>query len=91
MSLPSNVTVPCARLEQPGDRLQGRRLAGAVGADQRDDLAAADLERHALQRVDVAVVGVDVLELEDRLAGPPASGGAPARERRRRSYAGVPR
>ena len=49
-----------ARLEQAADRLQGRALAGAVRADERDDLALVDVERHALERVNVAVVGVDV-------------------------------
>ena len=33
------------RLEQPGDRPQRRRLAGAVGPDQRHDLAGADRQR----------------------------------------------
>src|SRR2546423_261801 len=40
-------------------------LGRAVRADQRDDLAVEDLERDPLQRVDRAVVGVHVLELED--------------------------
>ena len=55
-----------ARVVEPVDRAQGRRLARAVGAEQRDDLAVAHLERHALERVNRAVVGVDVFELEDR-------------------------
>ena len=38
-----------------GDRAQQRGLAGAVGADQRDDLAGRDLERDAVQRLDAAV------------------------------------
>ena len=33
---------PLARRRQAGDRAQRRRLAGAVGADQRDDLALVD-------------------------------------------------
>ena len=36
------------------DRLEGGRLARAVRAEEGDDLARADLERDALQRVDVA-------------------------------------
>ena len=51
-----------ARVEQAADRLERRRLARAVGADERDDLAPADLDRDALEGVDVAVVGVDVVE-----------------------------
>ena len=38
------------------DRAQGRRLAGAVRADQGHDLAVADAQRDALERVDRAVV-----------------------------------
>ena len=33
------------RLVEAGDAIEHRRLAGAVGADQRGDVAAADLER----------------------------------------------
>ena len=33
---------PAPRREQPGDGAQRRGLAGAVGADQRDDLAGLD-------------------------------------------------
>src|SRR5690606_26393387 len=36
-----------------------RRLAGAVGADQRDDLAAVDVDVDAAQRDDLAVIGLD--------------------------------
>ena len=39
------------------DRHHQRRLAGAVGADQRDDLAGVDVEIDALQRLDLAVGG----------------------------------
>ena len=41
MSAPRSSTVPCAGWQQPADRLERRRLAGAVGADERDDLAPA--------------------------------------------------
>ena len=44
MSRPSKTTAPFGRLDEAGDRLQQRRLAGAVGAEQRDDLALVDLE-----------------------------------------------
>jgi hypothetical protein len=36
------------RLEQPQNGLEQGGLAGAVGADQRNDLAAFDLERDIL-------------------------------------------
>ena len=47
---PSKVMRPGAGAEQPADGLQRGGLAGAVGADQADQLALADLERDALQR-----------------------------------------
>src|SRR6185295_9986880 len=52
------------RLHQPGDRAQRGGLAGAVGADQRDDLALLDGERHAAQRVDAAVADLEVADLQ---------------------------
>ncbi len=44
-SCPRRSSVPVLRPDQPGDRPQRRRLAGAVGADQGDDLALRDLQR----------------------------------------------
>ena len=35
-------------------------LPGTVRADQRDRLALVDVQRHALQRIDVIVVEFDV-------------------------------
>ena len=43
---------PHAGMEEPADRLEGRGLAGAVCADQRDDLAAADLQGDPAQGMD---------------------------------------
>ena len=60
--------LPLARVVQAVDRPQGGRLARAVRPDERHDLAVVDVERHALDRMDRAVVGVDVLELEDLAA-----------------------
>src|SRR5262249_43918780 len=56
---------PAARRDDARDRAQRRGLAGAVGADQRDDLALVDLDRDALERLDRAVVRVDLLDDED--------------------------
>ena len=42
------------------DRVQGRRLAGAVRADQADDLAGADLEREAAHSLDAAVANAQI-------------------------------
>ena len=63
---PFSSTSPSRGLDDARDRPQRRRLARAVGADQRDDLARLDLQRDALERVDVAVVRVDVAQLERR-------------------------
>src|SRR5881397_357661 len=43
-----------------------RRLAGAVRAEDGDDLALVDDERDAVERLDVAVAGAHVLELKER-------------------------
>src|SRR5204863_2495492 len=53
-----------ARPRGAEDRPQRRRLAGAVGPDQGDDLTGRDGERDAAERSDVAVVRVDVRELK---------------------------
>ena len=51
--------------QQARDRLQRRRFPGAVGAEQRRDPALADVERHALEDEDHAVVDdLDVVETE---------------------------
>ena len=50
--------------EQPGYRAQRRGLSRAVRADERDDLALSDFEAHAFERVDRAVVDVDVVDFQ---------------------------
>ena len=47
-------------------RAQGRGLAGAVRADQRDDLSLADPDGDAAEGMDRAVVHVERLQLEQR-------------------------
>ena len=37
------------RISDPGEDLQQRALAGSIAADEADDLALLDLERHAVQ------------------------------------------
>src|SRR5262249_61327606 len=68
------------RREQARDRLQCRALAGAIGSDQRDDLAATHVERNTMQADDVVVSGDHAVKLEhprsprngrDRLQWPP--------------------
>ena len=55
MSRPAKTIAAFARARIAADRHHQGRLAGAVRADQRDDLALADLEVDALERDDVAV------------------------------------
>jgi hypothetical protein len=57
------------RLMHTGDELDQRRLAGAVVANQRDDLARADVERHAFQRDDPAELLAYLLERHHRSRG----------------------
>ena len=55
-ALPSKVIVPERRLVDAGEDLDQRRLAGAVVADQRHDLAGVDVEVDVGQRRDRAEV-----------------------------------
>jgi hypothetical protein len=52
------------RMQQSRDRLQGRRLAGSVRADQGDELTFADGERHALERRHLAVATDDIAQFK---------------------------
>ena len=58
MSRPSKMTVPLLAGTSPADRLEQRRLAGPVGAEQGDDLALVDLEVDVEQHLHVAVAHV---------------------------------
>src|SRR6058998_3478547 len=60
--------------EQPGDRLQGRALPGAVGPEEGDDAPLGDAERHPFQHEDHVIV--DHLDVVDRQQWPggPAHG-----------------
>ncbi len=52
-------------VQQPRDRLQGRRLAGAVGAEKGGDMPLLGGQRYALQHQNRAVVDdFDVVERE---------------------------
>jgi len=48
----------CTRAQQPGDGGDRRRFSRAVAANERDRLAATDLEVHTLQDMARAVVGM---------------------------------
>ena len=47
------------RVEQAGEHLQRRRLAGAVRAEEADDLARLDLERDHVDRTHLAGLAAD--------------------------------
>ncbi len=49
-----------ARPQQAGHRPEQGRLAGAVGADDRDDLALLDMERDVAQHHQAAVTRLEV-------------------------------
>src|SRR5437762_1008796 len=55
-----------ARRHEAGDGFEGRALADAVAPQQPDHLAAPDLERNAVQDMALAVIGMDVLDQEQR-------------------------
>ena len=62
--LPSKMILPDGGLEQAGEGAQGGGLAGAVGADEGDDLAGFDAEGDAFDGFDLAVGDAEVLDLE---------------------------
>ena len=55
-----------ARTQEADDRLEGRRLAGAVRADDAHDLPGANLERDVVQDVDLAVARRETVGDEQR-------------------------
>src|SRR5262249_19031986 len=62
--------VAAPRGEQSGHRLQRGGLARAVVAEEGDDLARAHPEGHALEGMDLAVVDVEILDLEHASLSP---------------------
>ena len=52
------------------DRVEDRRLAGPVGADDREQLALVDRERDVVDREDAAEAELDPVDLEQRAPGP---------------------
>ena len=61
---PSSRTRAAHRLDQPRDRSQRRRLAGAVGPDQRHDLAGSHRQRQVAHHGRAVIPGAQLLELE---------------------------
>jgi hypothetical protein len=54
--LPRHPQLTRARIQQPGQHLQGRRLAGPVGPEEADALPRTQREAQVLHRVDLAVL-----------------------------------
>ena len=59
MSSPLSVTVPGLDLHQAEQRLEQRRLAGAVGADDADELVLLAVQVGAVEDVDAGQVAGD--------------------------------
>ena len=64
-----------ALLDETHDRAEGRRLAGAVAAEQRHDLAVADLERDVEQDMRGPIMAVEVFDTELHADSPFAMAG----------------
>lgn len=54
-----------------GDRCQQGGLSGAVGTEDRNDLAFRDAQRNTVQGDDLPIGGDDVRDLEYQLLAPP--------------------
>src|SRR5262249_55906820 len=54
------------RVHQAHDRLQRRRLADAIAADETNDLATPDLQGNSVKDVALAVIGVQAVDLDQR-------------------------
>jgi ABC-type iron transport system FetAB ATPase subunit len=59
---------PGIRPVDAGDQVEAGGLAGAVGSDQRDDLAAANGEAHVVDRLEAAEALRDALDDEELVA-----------------------
>ncbi len=68
-----------ARLVEPAQAIEERGLAGAVRADQAEDLALMHVERHAIQRNDAAEHDADVANRKQRRCFPAPFGPASSR------------
>ena len=54
------------RAHHVADRAQGGGLAGAVGAEQRGQAAFVEGKLEAVKRLDLAVIGAQILDVEHR-------------------------
>ena len=53
------------RVVEPRDQVEDRGLAGAVGADDGEDLALFDAEAHAVDRLEAAELQGDAVDREE--------------------------
>ena len=60
---------PGAQAQRSGQRLQQRALAGAVGAEQRDELAGAQLDAHVAEHLALAAAHAQVLAGKQHAVG----------------------
>src|SRR5262249_49355900 len=61
--------VALARRIEAAEAVEERGLAGAVRADQAEELATTDRERHAIERHDAAEAHADVAHRDERRGG----------------------
>ena len=66
MSMPRNTTRPAVRREDAVDEIEERRFAGAVGADEAEDLALVDGEAQTVHRLHAAEALAQAVDLEER-------------------------
>ena len=79
------------RVEEPGEHLQRRRLAGAVRAEEADDLSRPISNEIVVDRADLAVLAADEALDGTRGAPPPARGRGTSCSARRRGRRVRPR
>ena len=65
MSTPSKRTVPWAGFSMPWMVRISELFAGTIGADDGHDLARGDFQRHAVERLGVAVEEVELVDFEE--------------------------
>ena len=88
MSTPSKMMAPRSASTIPEIVLQQGGLAGAVGAEQGDDLALVDLEAHVEEHLHAAVADVEVADEEQLRPALAALVGHLGPSRRRRPHLG---
>src|SRR4029077_12950594 len=64
-----DVAAPAA--QHAGNGADQRGLTGAIGADNGDDGALLDVERHAVERLDVAVEHIEVFDAQHHKTSAP--------------------